>query len=230
MTQLPDIFLLGTQRRFRKARAELFRHWLQPAEEDRILDLGGGYGDYFAGVVPFRRNVWIADVDERVVQRASSHGFHTIVIPTDSALPFPDESFDIIHCNSVIEHVLVPEHRQRMAAEIRRVGRNWFVQTPNRYFPLDPHTCLPLLHLLPERWLRALVRCLGRVWGWSGLQWRLLDQRELSSLFPGGRLLRERFAGLTKSLVMVGGDRIMCPGDARVAAARSTPSPAHESR
>jgi hypothetical protein len=217
--------LARLQKRFRGKRARLFCHHLRPSPQDRILDVGGGYGDYFATVVPFRENVWVAEIDERILQRARQHGFQTALISTDGVLPFPDQSFDIVHCNSVIEHVLVPEHRARLASEIQRVGRNWFIQTPNRYFFLEPHTGLPFAQFLPEPLVRVLLRYMRRVWD-GDLEWSLLDRREILSLFPGGELVRERFLGLTKSLVVVGGERIACQADARPVARRALPLPA----
>jgi 2-polyprenyl-3-methyl-5-hydroxy-6-metoxy-1,4-benzoquinol methylase len=167
----------------------------------------------------------VAEIDERILQRARQHGFQTALISTDGMLPFPDQSFDIVHCNSVIEHVLVPEHRARLASEIQRVGRNWFIQTPNRYFFFEPHTGLPFAQFLPEPLVRVLLRYMRRVWD-GALGWRLLDKREILSLFPAGALIRERFLGLTKSLVVVGGDRIRRQADTRPVARRVFPLPA----
>ncbi len=201
---LKSLFEL-VRERCRAKRAALFRQCLRPSASDRILDLGGGYGDFFATVVPFRANVWIAEVDTKTPKRAARHGFCTALIPTDGSLPFPDGYFEIVHCNSVIEHVVVPEQRARPASEIRRVGRRWFVQTSNRYFPLEPHTRLPLGRWLLRTWLEWWRPRMGRIWGYTDdLVWKLLDGRELMTLLPGGRLIRERWAGLTKSLVIVG--------------------------
>jgi ubiquinone/menaquinone biosynthesis C-methylase UbiE len=182
---------------------------MRPSPQDRILDVGGGYGDYFATVVPFRENVWIAEIDEVILQRARQHGFQTALISTDGSLPFPDRHFDVVHCNSVVEHVLVPADRTRLAAEIRRVGKSWFVQTPNRYFPIEPHSRLPLAQFLPRPLVRACLPFLKGIVGYQDqLLWRLLDAREFSALFPGSRLIRERLFGLTKSLVVIGGERL----------------------
>jgi 2-polyprenyl-3-methyl-5-hydroxy-6-metoxy-1,4-benzoquinol methylase len=150
------------QRRCRNRRAGLFRRYLHPSAQDRILDLGGGYGDYFATVVPFREKVWMADINEMILQWARRYGFQTALIPTDGSLPFPDQHFDIVHCNSVIEHVLVPEDRARLAAEIQRVGKTLPIQTPNRYFIVEPRTCLPLgrlLRLREDNPLRTSLLC-----------------------------------------------------------------------
>lgn len=66
-------------------------------------------------------------------------------------LPFPDRSFDYVVSNAVIEHVGGPEGARRMIAESRRVARIGYLHTtPNRWFPIEPHLMLPLIHWLPE--------------------------------------------------------------------------------
>ena len=97
------------------------------------------------------------------------------------ALPFPDASFDIVHSNAVIEHVGERERQATFVREALRVGRQVFVTTPNRFFPLEVHTRLPLVHWLPDE-------LAGRVYDLAGKPWarenRLLGPRELRALFP----------------------------------------------
>ena len=97
------------------------------------------------------------------------------------ALPFGDASFDIVHSNAVIEHVGERERQATFVREALRVGRQVFVTTPNRFFPLEVHTRLPLVHWLPDE-------LAGRVYDLAGKPWarenRLLGPRELRALFP----------------------------------------------
>ena len=112
-------------------------------------------------------------------------------------LPFEDKSFDLVYCSSVVEHVPVAR-RGALAAELRRVARGWFVQTPAWSFPLEPHALLPLAHWLPE----ALRR---RYWRLGAAPWeddlRLLRRREVETLFGPARA--ERVGPLTKSWVVI---------------------------
>lgn len=114
-------------------------------------------------------------------------------------LPFADREFDLAYCSSVIEHV-APADRPRFAAELRRVARRVFVQTPAFGFPVEPHALLPFAHWLPAGARRRYWR-LGAAGDWEDV--RLLRRRELAALFPGARIHAERFAGLTKSWVAI---------------------------
>lgn len=125
------------------------------------------------------------------------------------------EEFDIVVSNSVIGHVGSFENQKRMASEIRRVGRRYYVQTPNHYFPVDWRTLIPFFHFLPL-WCRAsLIYCLpitqfGRIRPYAeALRWagrvRNLTLHELRMLFPEAIIVRERFLGFTKSFMVYSG-------------------------
>jgi len=114
-----------------------------------------------------------------------------------AGLPFGENEFDLVYCSSVIEHV-PPARRAAFAAEIRRVGRGWFVQSPARSFPLEPHSLLPGAHWLPVGLRRRYWR-IGAAGEWEEIS--LLSRAEMEALF--GAALPERFAGLVKSWVCV---------------------------
>lgn len=112
-------------------------------------------------------------------------------------LPFADGEFDLAYCSSVIEHV-APADRPRFAAEVARVASGVFVQTPAWSFPVEPHALLPFAHWLPVGLRRAYWR-LGAAGDWEDI--RLLRRAELAALFPGTRVVAERFGPLAKSWV-----------------------------
>ncbi|MGH2950661.1 MAG: methyltransferase domain-containing protein, partial [Solirubrobacterales bacterium] len=128
---------------------------------------------------------------------------------------FADGEFEVVFSNSVIEHVGGWDDQRRMAHAVQRVGRRFFVQTPNRYFPLEPHFLFPGFQFLPLRARIELVRrfALGyhdRIPDPAEAraavsEIRLLSEAELRRLFPTARIHRERVLGLKKSLVAYGG-------------------------
>lgn len=135
------------------------------------------------------------------------------VVADARRLPFRDGAFEVAFSNSVIEHISAESDRQAFAAEIVRVGRRYYVQTPSRWFPVEPHLMTPLIHYLPRRVQRKLLRNFT-VWGIlvrptpEGCDAflrdiRLMTTRELRRLFPAAEIWRERTLGLVKSLIAV---------------------------
>jgi SAM-dependent methyltransferase len=131
------------------------------------------------------------------------------------SLPFGNQSIDVVMSNSVIEHVGDREAQARFAAEVARVGKRYWVQTPNRRFPVEQHLWTPLIHWLPRSW-QAKLAPRFTVWAWATRtkgerkefylthylkSVRLLSEAELRELFPEAHVWRERFLGWTKSLV-----------------------------
>jgi hypothetical protein len=126
---------------------------------------------------------------------------------------YGDDSFDIAHSNSVIEHVGDRERAAAFGREIARIAPRYFVQTPNFWFPFEPHFRIPFFHWLPISarvwWIRHFnteqysrrpeKEDAERVVMYS----RLLRKRELQAAFEHSCIVRERFLGLTKSLIAV---------------------------
>jgi hypothetical protein len=128
---------------------------------------------------------------------------------------FADKCFDIVFSNSVIEHVGTYRRQQQMAQEIQRVGQRYCVQTPNRYFPIEPHVLWPCFQFLPQSWQVYILLHIRSPWGWKITtreeaeryvrNIRLLSEKELHILFPGTHIYREKFLGLTKSFLVYNG-------------------------
>ena len=121
---------------------------------------------------------------------------------------YGDNSFDIVFSNSVIEHLYTWENQEKMAAEVRRVGVHYFIQTPNKYFPMEPHYLVPFFDLLPrglKLWILTKTSwALKRRWTEEEAQTsvdeiQLLSFRKFQQLFPGSQMYKERLFGLVKS-------------------------------
>jgi SAM-dependent methyltransferase len=136
------------------------------------------------------------------------------VIGDACRLPFKDRSFDVVFSNSLIEHLYSIDRQYQFAEECRRVGRRYFVQSPNRHFPIEPHLLTPFIHWIPQRLRSRLLRNFT-VWGWVARpsiqqcqqfvsEVRMVTGSELRAMFPDASIWRERVVGLTKSVMAVG--------------------------
>ncbi len=188
----------------------LFEETFKITEQTRILDVGGSpFIWQFASVTP---RLTFLNLPGALAPPTESR---SQVAADGRFLPFADRSFDIVFSNSVIEHVGDHDNQIRFAEEVRRVGNAYWVQTPNRTFPVEMHLMLPLVHFLPSHLQRSIVY---RFTGWEKFtrptaeeresylehclqELKLLDRRSLKDLFPDAKIAGERVFGLTKSLV-----------------------------
>ena len=177
-----------------------FESLFRLSPETRILDVGGTPHNW--QYVSVRPRVTLLNNERDAGPRSEVPSDMAYVVGDARALPFESGSFDIVYSNSVIEHVGGEEDQRRMAVEIARVGRGFYVQTPNRWFPIEPHIVTepgvwrPLLHLLPRAWQRPLMPA----WYESI---RLLRRSDVRRFFPGAEVHAERVAGLAKSYMAV---------------------------
>ena len=136
---------MGWNTWFRKRRMRRFVRELEITAETRVLDVGG------------TPETWDTVVDaaaghaaEYAADEKRTGGRAWWVAGDGRALPFRDGAFDVVFSNSVIEHVGDAESQSRFAREVARVGRAYWVQTPNRWFPVEQHLLTPLVHWLPK--------------------------------------------------------------------------------
>lgn len=196
---------------FQKFRSERLRRLCEVcgvSEESRILDVGGSYYTFWV-YSPVKPKVTILNPKKEWL-RCDQDGFSTMV-GDGRALPFPNKSFDIVVSNSVIEHLGEWQQQKIFAEEIRRVGRSYWVQTPNRGFFIEPHFLAPLIHFLPKKYRKRLARYFT-VWGLTLRptpkqvdelveEISLLNKPEVQNLFPDANIICEKWCGMTKSII-----------------------------
>lgn len=201
-------------RPFRGKRLKLFAEWFDIAEATRVIDVGGTpwYWREFT-TIP---NVCIVNLmDDQRWQTGDQRGAGKIevLIGDGTCLNYADNSFDIAFASSVIEHVGDWQSQCAFARELQRVAGRYYVQTPNKWFFIEPHLLAPFIHFLPRRMLRKLVRYCS-IWGLVNKPTQaqidaevdtitLLDVDQMRKLFPDAEIHRERFLGMTKSIIAI---------------------------
>jgi len=196
--------------RFRRARVRKFAELIEPVNgELRILDVGGSAEFWLAYRDELHRPAAITVLNQSFGEQPSLPWITYMRGDARDLHMFANQQFDMCFSNSVIEHVDAAG-QLRMANEIRRVAKGYFVQTPNAYFPIEPHFLVPGWHFMPVT-LRARLLQL-RDWGWMKRTGDpilareavesilLLTANQLQRLFPDSRIYRERIGPFTKSI------------------------------
>jgi hypothetical protein len=199
-------------RKFRPIRVRLFYKLLRIDASTRVLDLGGGamFWDLALSLGFPLPKITVLNIRPPA---NDAREYMTWVLGDARQTQFKDSSFDVVFCNSLVEHLGGWEGQVRLAKEIRRLAHSYFVQTPDRRFPIEPHLLTPFIHWLPKLMQRRLIRNFT-VWGIAtrpsrsyceGLfkELALISSREMRILFPDARLVIERFFTLPKSVIAV---------------------------
>jgi hypothetical protein len=187
---------------------------IQPNSQSRVLDVGVCNGtdrssNFFEAWYPWPSRITAVSL-EPVPLTPAAFPEVTFVEADGRRLPFSDQSFDIGFSNAVIEHTGTRSQQRDFAAELVRVCRQVFVATPNRLFPIDPHTLYPFIHWLPEGPRCALLTRLGRP-GWASID--MLNPLSAGTLrwcfseAPDLTIVRQRTALLTSNLIAIAGEK-----------------------
>jgi ubiquinone/menaquinone biosynthesis C-methylase UbiE len=197
---------------FRKKRFEFFVNYvisLQLTDKVKILDIGGTQSYWDNMQLPSELNVQITLLNLDL-EKVSDERFVSTIGDATNLKEYNDNCFDIVFSNSVIEHLFSFENQNKMANEINRVGKYYFIQTPNRYFPLEPHWLFPFFQFLPYPLKVFLTNHfnLGHYPKCNNYnearlrvdEVKLLSENNMKNLFPQCKIYREYFGGLVKSI------------------------------
>ena len=195
---------------FRQKRFNLFLDKLNNLKKPiKILDVGGTQKFWNDMNFISREGVEIVLLNLQE-QNTTDLGFNSIVGSAIDLSKFENKSFDIVFSNSVIEHLYNFENQVKMANEVMRVGKLFFVQCPNKYFLIEPHFNLPYFQFYPF-WVKHLIMkytklVRGRKYNMDEIhrthnEIKLLSYIDLSKLFPGARIYKEKIFGFTKSFI-----------------------------
>jgi Methyltransferase domain len=211
----PDSLAAGIGARVRRRMFDMFMQRFEPAPQERVLDVGAtsdriyATSNYFERFYPHKANLTASGLDDASFLESEYPGVK--FVPGDVlAMPFADASFDLVHSSAVLEHVGSSENQMKMVAECARVARRGiFLTTPNRWFPIEFHTQLPLVHWLPKEAGRAVLRRLGYGFFADERNLNLVSASELRTIaarLEGWhfQILSARLFGWTSNLILVG--------------------------
>lgn len=183
---------------FRKQRIKKFQELFSITEETRILDIGGTVEIW--SFVNAKPQITMINLYPPIYPIKEDNVKWVIGDARD--LPFKNKEFDIAFSNSVIEHVGDINSQKAFAKEVARVGCCYYIQTPNKWFPIEPHFMAPFIHYLPKNWQKLIVKNFT-LWGIAcrpsaedysnfvdGIE--LLEHENMKYLFPTSRIIKEK--------------------------------------
>jgi hypothetical protein len=198
------------------ARRRMFERFLDLSgirARDTVLDVGAtsdklyDHSNYLEAWLPHKERITAVGVDDASFLATRYPGLR-FVRADGRALPFADASFDFVHSSAVLEHVGSLANQRRFIAELFRVSRRgMFLTTPNRWFPVEFHTVLPLVHWLPKPQFRALLRRFGAAFFADEDNLNLLTRSELRQLcgdlqLSAATITCVRLAGWPSNLIL----------------------------
>jgi ubiquinone/menaquinone biosynthesis C-methylase UbiE len=198
--------------RSRREKHQLFLSIMQPAPDDDILDIGANsieYSEsdnYLERYYSFPEKITIITLDNPHLLEARYPKVK--VIQADGRrLPFSDNKFEIVYSNAVIEHVGTDRDQEDFLRESVRVAKRGYLTTPNKLFPIEVHTRVPLLHFLPKVYFDRFLHWIGKSWA-AGSYMNLLTKSRLertaaSAGLENYKIYSRHFLGITMTYVLV---------------------------
>lgn len=191
-----------------------FEEHFPPSPGMKVLDLGVDATQslaprlFFEYYYPYRENIVAAGLEGPDEFQALYPQVEYVRLDRGKGLPFEDRSFDVVFCNAVVEHVGDRRRQREFLAEALRVGKAAFVSTPNRWYPIETHTVFPLVHYLPPRAFRFVLRKTGFDFFSREENLNLLDRKSLRALLPEAfkphcQLSTLRYLGFASNLIVV---------------------------
>jgi hypothetical protein len=145
-------FLSKIQNYFRRKRVRRFIETFHIDEKTKILDLGGE--PYFWQNFPIKCKIYCLNIHE---MKSGLDNIITIRYDGNN-IPFPNKYFDIVHSNSVIEHVGCFNSQMHFSKEIQRAAKNFWVQVPYCYFFWEPHDFFPFFQFMPSNFKILIIK------------------------------------------------------------------------
>ncbi len=199
------------QKENRSRKFNLFTSTFDNLEKYKILDVGCGEGTFLEEMNPYKNNITAVDISEiNIEQFKKNHPSIKISQGDAKNMDFDDKSFDILFSNAVIEHVGDIIEQKKYASEIRRVGKSYFIITPNKWFPFEPHYRFPLFQFIPKK-IQKLITKIFSMGNYPRGCWEdinLLSASQLKSLFPEAKIIKLRMTIYPETLIAIYSDKL----------------------
>ncbi len=195
-----------------KARKKMYKKFIdlcKPTNKDEILDLGVtpdtilADSNFFEKMYPYKDKITICSIEDCkfMVKKYKLKSF--VKIKPHQRLPFKNKQFDKLFCSAVLEHVGTRENQEFFLKECLRVSKEVFMITPNRYFFLEMHTFIPLLHWLPWKWFQKILNILKKDF-WANINnLNLLSKRNIKNLNNDIYLKKIKTLGMTSNYIIL---------------------------
>lgn len=203
-----------------RARGKIFDCFMEktaPGELTKVLDAGvapckGIKGvktvtnNFFERLYPYKNNITATSIEDAGNIEKTFPGVRFVQTKPNET-PFRDREFDVVFCNAVVEHTGDREHQKLFIQEYCRIAKKFFFTTPNRWFPIEPHSVLPLVHYLPGGVFRKILKLCGKGALADINILNLLSAKEFQLLFPENvqlSLIKIKTFGITSNLIIYG--------------------------
>jgi SAM-dependent methyltransferase len=185
------------------ARTRMYQHFLETMRPDAataILDFGvsehvGADANALERMHPHQNRITCAGIGDGQSVRETFPEVRYVSIAPGARLPFADQSFDVGCSNAVFEHLGSDAERAVALGEILRVSRRVYITVPNRWFPIEHHTAIPILHFLPPLFRTLLARTPLRFWS-DARNMDFMSKRRMRSLCPSNRRFEIAYCGI----------------------------------
>jgi hypothetical protein len=196
---------------FRNKRFKVFENFVNKnfplGHPLHILDVGGKAYFWKDSSIINRPNtrITLLNLDHEEVSHPAQE---SIIGDATNLSEYPNHHFDLVFSNSVIEHLYTLDNQRKMAKECMRVGKKYYIQTPNKHFFIESHYALPFIQYLPKSLSFHLLTKtpISRLKKWDPKEAdqylkeiRLLSESDMKSMFPGAEIFHEKFLGMSKS-------------------------------